>query len=363
MRVRGWPAILIGSSICGSWIEAGAAPLPSGDYFVVSVRRSTGVSGSKVDPALDAELGDHVSFGTSLVWWNGKRCATWTVDEDTEITSIVDDPILSDTQIAPIEGTSTTGDRVANEGLWVICDGGPISEIVAVDDRVIIAETPSSMSYVILEKALHANDILSFQKRLADMKFLDADPDVEWSEETLAAVSSYAQYRGAEYRFERAAITGNLIDGLSLPVDRDRPTPVKIVYGDAVSAYFYGTEPGLQIADFLAFRFPGEKREVRFHPTGSVQPWEWQLDLFSPDGSKVLLPQDHFGPYHVVRTENLKAYLRGGRTPDFIISQPRTGENAVAAVHHDARWVSNDSIRYETTCCGETVEHVWTMDH
>ena len=54
------------------------------------------------------------------------------------------------------------------------------------------------------------------QNQLIDMKFYEGAATGELDEATARAVSSYAEYRGAEYRFYRAAITENLLDGLGV---------------------------------------------------------------------------------------------------------------------------------------------------
>ena len=203
---------------------------PHGDFAVVDIRRAASVAGGPDDPALNTKIGDTVSFGEQLLWLGGATCDDWSVDLDEEITFILHESLLSDTQIPPVDGPSTRGDKRVNEGLWLMCAGRPLGEIIRVDDRVVIAETASSMSYVILEQPLAPSDILAFQKQLAGMKFLDETPQDKWTMQSLQAVSSYAQYRGADYRFERAVISENLLDGLRLPSTDNEPGVVKVVY-------------------------------------------------------------------------------------------------------------------------------------
>jgi hypothetical protein len=334
---------------------------PHGDFAVVDIRRAANVAGGPDDPALNTKIGDTVSFGEQLSWLGGASCEDWSVDLDEEITFILQDNLLSDTQIPPVDGPSTRGDKRVNEGLWLMCAGRPIGEIVRVDDRVVIAETASSMSYVILERPLAPNDILAFQKQLVDMKFLDEVPRDTWTQQSLHAVSSYAQYRGADYRFARAAISENLLDGLRLPMTENQAELVKVVYAGPVAAYFFGPEPGLQMVDRIAFRFDGDDREYPFKPEGDLEPWETQFDIFSPDGSMVLLLQDRFGPYHVVRIENLLDYLAGVKGPDHVVEGRQSG-GGVAAVHHDGQWRSNGVVEFRTSCCGDTVVHETAID-
>lgn len=73
-----------------------------------------------------------------------------------------------------------------------------------------------------------------------------------------------------------------------------------------------------------------------FSPTGTVYRY-WRFDLVSPDGDWLVLPQDHYGPYHLVAAAHLDAYLSGGK-PDHVLHQRASVENAGAWVHTDARW-------------------------
>lgn len=103
----------------------------------------------------------------------------------------------------------------------------------------------------------------------------------------------------------------------------------------------------------LWFTFAGDAEHYLFEPTGTLTFSDWTFDVFSPDGRYVLLLQDRFGPYHVVRTDHLKAYLTRRQGPDHVIMGRGPGD--IAAVHDNAKWVSSQTIEYQLTCCG-TVE-------
>ena len=53
-----------------------------------------------------------------------------------------------------------------------------------------------------------------------------------------------------------------------------------------------------------------------FRPLGELYFSDWSFEVFSPDGKWALLLQDRFGRYHVVSTQNLRAYLEGTVPPD-----------------------------------------------
>jgi len=104
-----------------------------------------------------------------------------------------------------------------------------------------------------------------------------------------------------------------------------------------------GIEPTLGIRR-LVFRF-ADGSEFPFAPRGTLYFSDWFTDIFSPDGRFVLLPQDHYGPFHVVEVTALDAYLGGG--PPFAVVGQNPGVDAGAWVHADARWVGDTTVVYE----------------
>ena len=81
----------------------------------------------------------------------------------------------------------------------------------------------------------------------------------------------------------------------------------------------------------------GKEPPRAFVPKGRVEDTDWRFEIVSPDGRWVVLPQDHYGPYHVVATSRLGTYLSGGKA-DHVLHQSSKAENAGAWVHADARW-------------------------
>jgi hypothetical protein len=84
-------------------------------------------------------------------------------------------------------------------------------------------------------------------------------------------------------------------------------------------------------------------REMPFVPQGTLYFSDWRFDIASPDGTHVLLLQDRYGPYHVVRVDGLAAYLDGGK-PDWSFGyQDPEGS---AWIHEGARWESAGGVHY-----------------
>lgn len=80
-----------------------------------------------------------------------------------------------------------------------------------------------------------------------------------------------------------------------------------------------------------------------FEPKGSLYFSDWRFDVLSPDETHVLLLQDRYGPYHVVRVEALGEYLRGGEPAySFGYANPEGS----AWIHEGARWVDSETVTY-----------------
>lgn len=85
-----------------------------------------------------------------------------------------------------------------------------------------------------------------------------------------------------------------------------------------------------------------------FAPTGQVFFSDWRFEIFAPDCSVVALQTDHYGPYHLVPTADLRGYLEGRLQP--VVVQAQTGKDA--RVHSEGRWVSPEAFEFTASCCG-----------
>lgn len=110
---------------------------------------------------------------------------------------------------------------------------------------------------------------------------------------------------------------------------------------------------------------------------GRPKPWTQNLldfapearttDLFSPDCRNVLLLTSRGGPYHVIRTERIGAYLDGAH-PDHVLDGEKTplpdGEGVVGAgVFRGGAWLSNTTIAYTWGCCDPPVTTNFELPH
>jgi len=65
----------------------------------------------------------------------------------------------------------------------------------------------------------------------------------------------------------------------------------------------------------------------------------------------VLLLKSRYGPYHVVRTDRLRAYLRGAK-PDHVLDGVKDPNGITGTgVFRAGGWVSSDEIAYTWGCC------------
>ena len=94
----------------------------------------------------------------------------------------------------------------------------------------------------------------------------------------------------------------------------------------------------------LWFRFPGDGGVERFSPAGTLHFSDWQTNIFSPDGARIVLAQGRFGPYHALRREHLRAYLRGERPADLEIGWEASSSESFVPVHGPVRWLGPRTI-------------------
>ena len=97
----------------------------------------------------------------------------------------------------------------------------------------------------------------------------------------------------------------------------------------------------------LAFKF-ADGTSKGFAPKGQVFVNDWRFEVFSPDCATVALLTDHFGPYHVVKTAELRGYLEGRVKP----LQVQALSEKDALVHADLFWRDASSFEFSASCCG-----------
>jgi hypothetical protein len=104
-----------------------------------------------------------------------------------------------------------------------------------------------------------------------------------------------------------------------------------------------GIDPSFGIRA-LSFRLD-DGSELSFEPRGTLHHSDWFTGIFSQDGRWVLLPQDHYGPFHVVKLEELGEYLVGAEPFAVVGQDPGPGRGAW--VHAEARWLNKRTVYYK----------------
>jgi hypothetical protein len=128
---------------------------------------------------------------------------------------------------------------------------------------------------------------------------------------------------------------------------------LKAISCGAVTAQWLGKPadegPALYGAESLEFTVPGGA-VLPFKPTGSLNFSDWSSEVFSPGCGWVLLLQDRFGPYHLVKLERLAAYLGGGPADAVVETRTPSGE---AQVHSEQLWRAPDTFEYFASLGGD----------
>lgn len=127
-----------------------------------------------------------------------------------------------------------------------------------------------------------------------------------------------------------------------------KPYPIehRETCGD-LTAIWRGTHDGFDLYSELSFqrgKAPPQKAPIEIGPDTSFQ-------IFPPDCKHVLLHASHQGPYHIVTTARLDAYLRGGAPDHILAGEPDPKGISGAGAIHDGMWTANDEVRYEWGCC------------
>ena len=192
---------------------------PDGEFVVTAIRRASMVESTQdTEPNIGDTLGASANFSEKLVWIDGTSCVSWSAKKMDNAHVDLHDPMLSDLAIEKLQPPAYEV-FTFSESMAIYCgddDLEPVANITRVDDRILLVASISGSFNVILEKPLTSDQVKKLQTQLTDMKYYDGDINGEIDAATRAAVSAYAEYRGAQYRFKDAVITENLLDGLDV---------------------------------------------------------------------------------------------------------------------------------------------------
>lgn len=223
--------ILALTAACAAlWSAAAAQPqappavgLPAGVYEVVTVRRASDTASTlatQADDALGRSIGRRISFGETIRWYDDRVCGAGRIAGAAGSAVNVDDPNLSDLQVAP-----GSGDRRVNRSLIVDCGGralSSIAQIVQVDGRVLVERIANGTAYVVMEAPLDPVTARRVEAGLAGAGLDPGPVDGVIDDAARRAVALYAQRQGAAFAFDRGVITDNLLASLTADYDLTR---------------------------------------------------------------------------------------------------------------------------------------------
>lgn len=186
----------------------------SGNFAVVDLRTASDVA-APANPNeranLMALLGATIRFGESVTWTDGRKCEA-SEDKGAAAPAQVD-PNLSDLQIAP-----GSADRRRNRRFLINCPGRASGEVwqgLAVDDRVLVARSGASTTYLVLEMPVTSEESQHLKRGLLAAGFDPGPIDGPIDERARTAVAAYAHAHGARYTFATGIITQNVLDALT----------------------------------------------------------------------------------------------------------------------------------------------------
>lgn len=84
--------------------------------------------------------------------------------------------------------------------------------------------------------------------------------------------------------------------------------------------------------------------------------------VFSPDCRNTLILRSRYGPYHVVATAHLAAYLAGGKPDHVLAGKPDPDGITGTGVFSDGAWISNTEVSYTWGCCDPPVVTHYKLD-
>jgi hypothetical protein len=144
--------------------------------------------------------------------------------------------------------------------------------------------------------------------------------------------------------------TPRTIDGASSTTDGAVPRSIehRVTCGDVTAIWTGENDGDYDHWTTLAFSVG---RRTRTFSRDLASNDEVDFGIFSPDCRRVLLLQSRMGPFHVVRTHDLAAYL-GGAPPERELRGERSADGiSGTGVFRGGGWISNTEVAFTWGCC------------
>ncbi len=174
LRVAPLAMLIAAAAVLPAWA---GAPLDGDnpERFVVVDHRIASMVAATPDAqnaaVRETPLGRSVFIGQTFEWHDGRTCDLWYWDEGAGPDIIAEEPSLADLML-PVGGDAANFVPVS-----VTCHEEPFVEFVQVDARVMISMAANGAAYVVLERAMEADEAMAVQQALADRRLYDGPID------------------------------------------------------------------------------------------------------------------------------------------------------------------------------------------
>jgi len=195
--------------------DACTADRPEGSFVVIAQRNASDVVSTLSAIEAYAPVVETVDFdATSFTWINGESCLEdWSLTELEHGPVWLDDPLLGDALLAPIEGAT---DRRILRNFRIDCGARELGSFTMVDAGLLLTAAPNGAVNVILEKPLNTGDAQALSDALTVAGHDVAADGGSVGPATRQAIAREAEARGTTYRFEPTVISRNLLEALGV---------------------------------------------------------------------------------------------------------------------------------------------------
>lgn len=162
----------------------------SGHYTVVDMRRAAGVASPDI-AFPDDGIGKSVSISKDRFAADGLGCDAWETQKLGDATTLTDDPLLADA--FPVD--PDTGERPAPVAFRLLCEGEYFATFAQTDPRILVMTLANEAVNAVMEMPLSPENYRRLEEKLAEMKFLFAEPDGQPDADADEAIRRYYAYR------------------------------------------------------------------------------------------------------------------------------------------------------------------------
>ena len=191
------------------------APKLIGRYVVVGARAASDVATTLEARESDQSktlIGTTLVAGDSVSWYRqGERCELRRGSQE-------NNPALVERNLADLQIAPASTDSRLNQSLVIDCLGRAVNDIwqvLVIDERVLVARSQASTTYLILEQPLAPGDVVLLKQKLKQAGFDPGTQDERMDDKTRAAIAAFAHKYGAPAILLPGIVTENLLNALA----------------------------------------------------------------------------------------------------------------------------------------------------